>query len=118
MTAELNLHEVVREALAPVRAAHPDRLVDVEHRGEGDGDGDAAALCAALEAIFRAVFASAAGDGSIWIRSSGVAADFAVLVEYEGVALDLVGVNDALRTVDGAVSLDGVRLRVTLPRHR
>ena len=115
--AELNLHEVVRAAVAAARVAHPERLVDVEHRGDGDGDGDADAMASALQQLFAAVLANATGDAAVWVRSSAVAADFVVLVEYEGAAVAMPPLEGTIAALEGRLTADGSRLRVELPRH-
>ena len=85
----MNFHELVRDALEPFREAHPDSIVELEHRGDGEGRWDEAALRRDLDAVFRRAFEIAGGGPCrLWFRTDARADDEVVLkMEISGLEI-------------------------------
>ena len=83
-----NLHELLREALDGVRKAFPDRVIDVEHRGDGDADFDPDSLASALGTLAGAAITCLGDAESLWLRSSGAdIAKLAIVLRWRGLAI-------------------------------
>ena len=109
MIREWNLHELARAVVDGVRAAYPDLLIEIEHRGDGEGEWDAEALCAALEATIRAA-AAVAGD-SLWVRTDAREEDPVIHVRWLGPLVEAT-----FGTVDARLEDGEARLAIRIPR--
>lgn len=107
MIRPANLHVLTREALERVRAAFPDPLIDVEHRGEGDCEVDGSAVVETIAALLGSALAALADGESLWMRSSGAdASQLAVDLRWRGAKPAGAGVAEA----EGAAERAGGRL--------
>jgi hypothetical protein len=98
-----NLHVLTREALERARAAFPDALIDVEHRGEGDCEVEGAAVVDAIAALLVAALAALGEDESLWMRSSGTdIPELAVDLRWRGAEPDAAPLAEAERAAERA----------------
>ena len=82
--AEMSLGRVVRDAVDEISAAHPQRRIEVDTRGEQRGHWDAARLSQAFGNLIGNAVQHGGGDTAITVRLSGDAGGVAVAIHNRG----------------------------------
>ena len=87
LRAEVNLGRVIHDVVDEIAAAHPDRKIEVETRGEQQGSWDAARLSQVLSNLIGNAVEHGAPDSPVTVESQGEGDEVTIRVHNRGPAI-------------------------------
>lgn len=103
--AEMNMARAVHDVVDEISAAHPDRALEVETRGEAWGEWDCARITQALTNLLANALEHGAPDSAVWVSVQGDADEVTITIHNRGPAIPphrMNGIFNPMKLREGA----------------